>query len=86
MAQYAYMDTNACCSKTRMGHRKDVITFVQHIVGSVKVETVAGEEAKFAVSCSTEPVLPLDNRARWQHCQCTGRQQVSCGRPIVHMN
>ena len=33
-----------------MGHWKDVITFVQHIVGSVKVETVSGEEAKFAVS------------------------------------
>jgi len=69
-----------------MGHWKDVITFVQNIVGSVNVETVSGEEAKFAISCSTEPVLLLDNRARWQHCQTAGRQQVSCGRSIVYMN
>jgi hypothetical protein len=56
------------------------ITFVQGIVVSV-----SDEEAKFAMSYSTESVLPLKNRARCQHCQNAVREHVSYRRSNVHM-
>ena len=62
-----------------------IIIRVQHIVGSDTVATLS-DEANFALSYGTEPVLALKNEERWQHCQNVWRQEVSCRRSNVYMN